>query len=63
MIRGHMVVKLLEDANEPNGTGTCEEAIMVEQGETNETECKGGTVGSLRFYPGAILEGLWWEES
>lgn len=33
-----MVVKLLEDANEPNRTGTCEEAIMVEQGETNETD-------------------------
>lgn len=32
-----MVVKLLEDASESNRTGTCEEAVVVEQGETNET--------------------------
>lgn len=31
--------------------------------QMRQTECKGGTVGSLRFYPGAILEGLWWKES
>lgn len=33
-----MVVKLLEDASESNGTGTCGDAIMVERGETNETD-------------------------
>lgn len=38
VLRGHMVVKALEDANESNRTGTCEETIMVEQGETNETD-------------------------
>lgn len=32
IVMRQVVTKLLEDANEPNGTGTCEEAIMVSEG-------------------------------